>query len=165
MRGGADIIPDVEEVSQIQKNNIHKGGKVVAQRGRSRKRGGRSHSSKLSAPKFMLLAEAVREGGIKQRRKRKGAQCAAVQSGSQVSGEGTQSNMVLSGYAISVVPETIDGLNLEVVLPGRGLTPTSGIDLLLNEENENHELLGVQHNAEAAKLLHLQQQVGFNYDE
>jgi hypothetical protein len=71
--------PTEEVVSQ--NSNIPKGCPIPKYRGRPRKRGGRPRSSKLPVPKFIQLAEAVKEGiCAKQGRKRKGAASAQVKN-------------------------------------------------------------------------------------
>ncbi|MCI44983.1 hypothetical protein A2U01_0066222, partial [Trifolium medium] len=106
--------------------------------GRPSKRVGRSASSKLSVPRFVQMAEAVREGGARQRQKRRGAAKVSVRSNSEIRSDEDQAVSVLSGESISLVPESHDGLNLEVILQGNGASPRSGIDLLLNDDNDNH---------------------------
>jgi hypothetical protein len=83
----------------------------------------------LSAPKFIQLAEGVRAGGANLRRKRKEVQKVVGHDIPETSG-GSQTNPKLSEDVVSMVPDSLEELNLEVVQPGNGLTPSSGIDLL-----------------------------------
>ncbi|MCI17632.1 hypothetical protein A2U01_0038781 [Trifolium medium] len=69
-----------------------------------------------------------------------------------------------SGGEISFVPESIDGLNLEVVLPANGQTQTSGMAFILEDGNNNMSIVN-RNNSEAEKLLHIQKQVGFSYED
>ncbi|GAU30343.1 hypothetical protein TSUD_212000 [Trifolium subterraneum] len=135
-------------------------GKASSQRGRTRKRGGRSKSSNQSIPKFIRLVEVVREGGAKLRWKRTGKQKVAEQFCPEIVAGGSKSTSICSEEEVSRVPNSVEGLNLEVVLPGCTLTPSSGINLLLNDNSDNHDLLRDQQDAEAVKLLQLQKQCG-----
>ncbi|MCH79400.1 DUF4283 domain protein, partial [Trifolium medium] len=97
---------------------------------------GRSVSAKISVPKFIQLAEAVRESGVKQRRNRKAV---VVHSCSDYGGDATQSSSVRGGKECSVVHDSSNGSILSLFC--------RGVD------------------ADAAKLLHIQKQVGFRYED
>ncbi|MCI08367.1 hypothetical protein A2U01_0029444, partial [Trifolium medium] len=161
VRGGAFNKTEVEEV--VQTINSQHDGVAPVQRGRSRKRGGRSNSSKLSVPKFIQLAEAVRESGVKQRRKSNGGRKTATKSSSANVGNKNHSVSENSGDEISVVPDSLDGPNLEMALPTTVLTPNSGLALFLEDVNNNQNA-GGRNNTEAEKILQIQKQVGFNYE-
>ncbi|MCH84661.1 hypothetical protein A2U01_0005496 [Trifolium medium] len=57
------------------------------------------------------------------------------------------------------------GLNLEVVLPGSVSTPNSGLDLLVDEDAGDDIRFGSQEASDANKLLLIQKNVGFCYEE
>jgi hypothetical protein len=142
-------------------------------RGRSRKRRGRpklprppkqSKQSILGVPKFVQLADVVKEGCARRRSRRKGGVKGAEQVDSSENG-GTRSSYAASeGESCSPVQESCEGLNLEVVLPAIEVTPNSGIALLVGEGGA---VGGRPLNAdyESTKLLQIQQAVGFGYDE
>jgi hypothetical protein len=63
------------------------------------------------------------------------------------------------------VPDSQEGLNIEVVLPVCNIVRKSGIGMLMNDENEVQNSSGAQQQEEALKLLRIQQQIDFCYDE
>jgi hypothetical protein len=66
---------------------------------------------------------------------------------------------------LSVVPNSPEGLVLEVVLPGLQQTPRSGINLLSNEGVGDSVLPAPEQDLDAPKLLLIQKQIGFCYKE
>jgi hypothetical protein len=137
-------------------------------RGRSRKRKGRGrpkNSSNIGVPKFIQLAEVVKDGGGNQRRKKKDVMEVNDSCGAAVDG-GADSSRSTCDVALDVsVPDSLEGLQLEVVLPLIAPTPNSGVGLFLGDD----DLQRSQHLnpvvAESSKLLQIQQKVGFGFNE
>ncbi|MCH86377.1 putative transposon TX1 protein, partial [Trifolium medium] len=65
----------------------------------------------------------------------------------------------------TVVAETAVGIIFEVVLPRIEPTPTSGLNLLLEADTKEVNQNRSQLNSDASKLLHIQKNVGFRYEE
>ncbi|MCI17498.1 hypothetical protein A2U01_0038646, partial [Trifolium medium] len=103
----------------------------VSRRGRSRKSRGRSKhkSSILGVPKFLHLMEVTREGGGKNKRLKNGTEVEKDPSCREQFAIGGNRSDFHEDVDCSQVPETVEGLNLEVVLPGIDTTPSSGINL------------------------------------
>ncbi|GAU17929.1 hypothetical protein TSUD_330530 [Trifolium subterraneum] len=151
VQGGA--IPNSGPSDDIVSQRSSK--RSFSRRGRSRKPRSRSKHKKknMGGPKFVHLMEAVKEVGGKQKRKTKMSEAGVDQSdrveievGGLVSGS-------IGGEEDTVVPSSCEGLMLEVVLPGIVTTPSSGLNLLLDEDNDP----AVQHTdqvvSDSAKLL------------
>jgi hypothetical protein len=137
----------------------------------------------LGVPKFIQLAEVVREEGVKRRRRKVAEEVETggnqlqltdedgEDRGGSIGSEEEPDSIQNSGEFFddgsSVVPESTEGLNLEVVLHGGNSTPTSGLHLLLGEDcrQGSQQDRGVGPDGEATKLLNIQKQVGFNYIE
>jgi hypothetical protein len=134
------------------------------QRGRPRKRVPRPKKSKLSTPKCVQLVEAVRGGGSKLGRRRKGVSQKSMSANSNNSGSSAQVQHQ-HDEELSVVPNSPEGLVLEVVLPGLQQTPRSGINLLSNEGEGDSVLPAPEQDLDAPKLLLIQKQIGFCYKE
>ncbi|GAU18663.1 hypothetical protein TSUD_124960 [Trifolium subterraneum] len=112
----------------------------ISRRGRSRNpRGGSNQKKKiLGVPKFVHLMEATKEVGGKNKKK-KGTEVAADQNGSENSDAGGSENAIHDGEPVTMVANSPEGLLLEVVLPGIITTPSSGLNLLLEDGNEQVE--------------------------
>ncbi|MCH91532.1 hypothetical protein A2U01_0012459, partial [Trifolium medium] len=104
-------------------------------------------------------------GGEQQKRKNKVGALVSDNSGDDDNGGGASINLGMDGEGVSVVPDSLEGPNLEVVLPRREATPTSGIALLLEVNNDDVLQQGDQVVSESTKLLDIQKQVGFCYQE
>ncbi|MCH91477.1 LINE-1 reverse transcriptase like, partial [Trifolium medium] len=111
------------------------------------------------------VTEAVREGGRKQSHKKKGGLEERLKTAIEISSEDISGSVYKGVEGTSLVPDSQIGLNMEVVLPGAVITPSSGIELLLGGYNETHAHCETQQNCEASKLLKIQKQVGFCFDE
>ncbi|MCH80905.1 hypothetical protein A2U01_0001681 [Trifolium medium] len=140
---------------RVQRENSSRGG-------RHPKQGGKAKPPVLGVPKFIQLAEAMRLGGGKQRRKKE----ARVSDGSGQSRDNVENsfssdsgNSNQRGVIDTVVPDSQVNGNLEVVLPLEKVPNSSGINLLLTDECDIHQHL------EATKLLEVQKTVGFCYDK
>ncbi|PNY16690.1 hypothetical protein L195_g013415 [Trifolium pratense] len=159
-RGGVHFSEaDEENVTQIIPNSNG------VRRGRSRRRGGRPKSSHRGAPRCLRLLEAVREGGGKRYCKRKGKETVMSQSSNKDSGSGEMCCSDNVDKEDTVVAETAEGIILEVVLPRIEPTPTSGLNLLLEADTEEVNQNRSQLNSDASKLLYIQKNVGFRYEE
>ncbi|KAK2420823.1 hypothetical protein QL285_031517 [Trifolium repens] len=171
-RGGADNNSDIPTNSKSEAYE-------VARRGRSRKPRDRSKQSKqlsLGKPKFVQLGEALKEVG--GRRKKRGGDAArgrvndggeAELKGVGADGEAATKGAVSQSSSDSgsscFVPESDQGITLEVVLPICQSTPKSGFALLQQEALVNVSQQSHAVDPESSKLLKLQQQVGFQYKE
>jgi hypothetical protein len=156
---------DVEEVSQTQNDNPKCQSEVPFQRGRSRKRGVRSKHSNPSVPKFIQIAEAMRDGGAKQRRKRRGQSRKYVQRLSDITIEGVSTTDGQEVELVSAVPGSPQGLMLEVVLPI--FATSSRVDIVpnSNEGATDCQRERSQQECEASKLLSIQSQIVFCYKD
>jgi hypothetical protein len=154
----------MEQHSQLQEIV----SKQQIQRGRPKKREGRSRRKNSNLPKFIQIAEAVKEGGAKQRRKKKGNGLPEKRN-SNIGSVGPIVQVMdtvqsLGTEQITVVPESSAGLNLEVVLTGFEPTPSSGVALLLASGQVDENLPGTRIISESVKLLDIHKQVGFYYE-
>ncbi|MCI25354.1 hypothetical protein A2U01_0046545, partial [Trifolium medium] len=70
------------------------------------------------------------------RQRKKGGKASTEPCNNDNRGSGERISPASVEEVCTVVPETLDGLNLEVVLPGGDPTPTSGIALLLDVGTE-----------------------------
>ncbi|MCH99798.1 hypothetical protein A2U01_0020813, partial [Trifolium medium] len=114
--------------------------------------------------------EALRAGGGKRRNKKeervnngRGQSSASVESSLSIdSGSSEQ-----GGVVDTVVPDSQDGGNLEIVLPFDKAVPPSGINLLLPDEDNplGTPQRDIHLQQEASKLLVVQKSVGFCYDK
>ncbi|MCH98111.1 endonuclease/exonuclease/phosphatase family protein, partial [Trifolium medium] len=144
---------------------------TATRRGRSRKPKGRSIPSCLGVPKSIQLAEAVRGGGGKRRRNKRGDVNVSTQTSGDLSevggkiGADSVDDGPGGGEDCTVVSESQEGLNLEVVLPGFVPTPGSGLALIVAEDTGEDSRFDSQEASDANKLLHIQKNVGFCYDE
>jgi hypothetical protein len=113
------------------------------------------------APNFLQLAEVVKEGGGgRQRKKKKGVEAVRAEKGKWV-----LLCLNTDGDGNSEVPNSMEGLILEVVLPAIEHTPKFGLVMLLADgEDVGGQQVDAIH-AESKKLLEIQQKVGFGYDE
>jgi hypothetical protein len=137
-RGGATLISamDVEEVHQSGENEVK--APVPKPRGRPRKRGARTKPNKLYVPKFIQLAEAVKEGGGNHLgRRRKGGIPLKTQNNNPINSDGISVDASTCSGRVEVatvaVPLDPPGPILEVVLPPITNSSRSGIELLLHE--------------------------------
>jgi hypothetical protein len=138
-------------------------------RGRSRKPKDRSKISKqsrLGVPKFLQLEEALKEGGGRWKKRKQEAKKVETSDEENLSGSEDISCSDAEGGSISVVPDSTLGINLEVVLPGIPNTPGSGLELLQFQEggDDGRSQIG-KVDSGSAKLLQIQQQIGFRYNE
>jgi hypothetical protein len=142
---------------------------VPKPRGRPRKRGARSKPNKLSVPKFIQLAEAVKEGGgTHVGRRRKGGLPLKMQINNPIINDGTCVDGSSCSGQVEVVtvgvPLAPSGPCLEVVLPPISISSRSGIDMLLNEGEGENIQDQPQNESEELKLLQIQKQIGFCYN-
>jgi hypothetical protein len=158
-------IKNCEQNDEASSNNSSFNSEVQhkTQRGRSRKRVPRPKKSRLSTPKCVQLVEAVR-GGSRQGRSRKGV---LQKSCSENSNNNGCAPPFLSQHdkELSAVPNSPEGLMLKVILPGIQQTPRSGINLLSNEGDGDADIPVHVQDLDAQKLLQIQKQVGFCYNE
>ncbi|MCH79256.1 RNA recognition motif [Trifolium medium] len=148
---GSDSISLIEIKGGVISNNFkyqsnqltERGNLTKARRGRSRKPRDRSKTKAKSVPrkpttsnlKFLNLMEVGRDGGRKQRKKKRVAVVVT-----EVNANNNNRTEVVTGslerhseeeQSETVVPETMEGAVLEVVLPGCSAMPKSGIELLI----------------------------------
>jgi hypothetical protein len=172
VRGGAEIKAANHITVTTEIDSTH-----TVRRGRSRTQRDKSKITKqprFGKPKFMQLGEALKEGGGRRRKKNleeRGKGCSEVEE-MGVSEEDSQKgsdaivNLNEEGSLCSVVPESAQGITLEVVLPAIQSTPCSGLVMLQQLEgcDEGPQQRGLVPLG-SAKLLQLQQQIGFCYRE
>ncbi|MCI63555.1 hypothetical protein A2U01_0084812, partial [Trifolium medium] len=82
------------------------------------------------------LVEAVRGGGGKRHRNKMGKGVELKQNSNNGSGNGEVRCPARMEEEDTVVPETVEVINLEVALPRIEPTPTSGLNLLLEADIE-----------------------------
>ncbi|KAK2434440.1 hypothetical protein QL285_019587 [Trifolium repens] len=162
--GGKRNFEQPDEASSINSSSNSECQQQHNQRGRSRKRVHRPRKSRLSTPKCVQLVEAVRGGGSKLGRRRKGASQKSMSVNSNNSG-GSPQIQSQQDEGVSMVPNSPEGLVLEVVLPGLHQSSRSGINLLANEGDGDAVLNATEQDLEAPKLLLIQKQIGFCYKE
>jgi hypothetical protein len=161
IRRGADNIPDIP--TNRKTDSIE-----VARRGRSRKPRDKSKNPKnraLGKPKFVQLREAMKEGGGRRRKKAADEGRGRVCDGVEAVTKGSVSQSSGDTNSSSYVPESDQGLILEVVLPLYQNTPKSGSALLQQGALDDVSQQRCVADPESSKLLRLQQHVGFNYNE
>jgi hypothetical protein len=123
----------------------------------------------LGVPKFIQFSEAVKEGGGKWRRKKEvqGKEVnEQIQEGSGDSSTGDDVGSDSGEEIGTMVPMTLEGGVLEIVLPSVNPSPPSGVNLLLCDgsfQEGANTGTDYQH-LEAAKLLQIQKNVGFCYE-
>jgi hypothetical protein len=117
----------------------------------------------VGAPKFIQLAEAVKDGGGKSKRRKKKKISMAVDSNSSVeSSVGVKSTLPQENEAASVQSVSGNGTILEVILPvsqQNNLQAIGDVGDAFISSNVAHGDL------EASKLLKIQKEVGFCYKE
>ncbi|MCH81328.1 RNA recognition motif, partial [Trifolium medium] len=170
VRGGGFINDEVDQNLVMEVPLIKKKKEVcpvsLSRTERTSKQGGRSKPPALSVPKFLQLAEALRKGGGKRRRKKEDRvgssceqNCESVEgSFSFDSGGGDH-----EGVAESMVSDSQNEANLEVE---NGLPP-AGINSMVAEATVQLAVnqCDLQYQHEASKLLKVQKLVGFSYDK
>ncbi|KAK2375808.1 hypothetical protein QL285_076674 [Trifolium repens] len=172
VRGGAD---SKEDNSITAANEID--STYTVRRGRSRIQRDKSKiatQSRMRKPKFIQLGEALKDEGGRRRRKNRGGigKGCSEEEGKAGSDEDIQkgSDSIVGsseeGSSSSIVPNSVQGITLEVILPGIQSTPSSGLALLRQQESHDE---GTQQREQviygSAKLLQIQQQIGFCYSE
>jgi hypothetical protein len=162
-RRGADSVFG-KEVTHVQATH----NKGIPRRGRSRKIREKSknpNSNKLGMPKFLKLGEALKDVGGKFRKKKKGVESEGSSTVAPMAGGSAIRCVPDEGSSCFVVPETVEGPILEVILPVIQNAPRSGLSLLQQGEGEARVSPQRVANSNALKLLHIQQRVGFVYKE
>jgi hypothetical protein len=159
--GGADnknVCPsNSNTVSQFEKR-----------RGRSRKPRDKSKNSKnlfLAKPKFVQLGEALKDGGDRRKKRYDDEARGRVSDLGEATVEGSDIQPSDNSGSCSYVPESDQGLRLEVVLPICQSTPASGFAILQQGDADSVPQQRCVIFPESSKLLKLQQQVGFKYSE
>jgi hypothetical protein len=168
-RGGVitNSVLEVEVMHHCGKNEVK--APAPKPRGRPRKRGARAKPNKLSVPKFIQLAEAVKEGGGNHLgRRRKGGLPLKTQIDNPITSDGISVDAPTCSAHVDVVTATVPfdppGPILEVVLPPITNSSRSGIELLLQEGTDDNTQAGIQNDSEEVKLLQIQKQIGFCYN-
>jgi hypothetical protein len=142
--------------------------KQGVRRGRSRKPRDKSKYSKqprASLPKFLQLGEALKEGGVRARKKKAGGIVQGEEEVEDISDCDGRSTSIEEGSSNSFVPNTMPGIELEVVLPGLFDSSTVGTQLLLeNGSNGGRNVQLSNVDLGSTKLLQIQQKVGFCYE-
>jgi hypothetical protein len=165
-RGGANnnLLCETQKCTQETQST------AVLRRGRSRKPKDRpklprpSKQSILGVPKFVQLAEVVKEGSVRQRSRRRGGVAVLEQADSSDAGGSSSTGAAREVESCSVVQDSFEGLNLEVVLPAIEVTPNSGIALLMDDGGAD-VVRPLYAELESKKLLNIQHAVGFCYEE
>ncbi|WJX65781.1 hypothetical protein P8452_50404 [Trifolium repens] len=160
-RGGA--INDTGKESITEQATQNNG---APRRGRPRKikdKAKQSITATMGIPKFMKLGEALKDGGGKQRKKKKGAEQGFSSAKQATEGGGSRVSLTDEGSSCNVIHQSEEGPILEVVLPSVQITPRSGFSLLQQGEDGARNSLQRVVDSEALKLLHIQQSVGFVY--
>jgi hypothetical protein len=162
-RGGAS--------KKIDSNNSKSDSQDEMRRGRSRKPREKSKNPKnskninLGKPKFVQLGEALKEGGGRRKKKQGGEEKGRGSDSGDAARKGLHPQPSCDYSSSTYVPESDQGLILEVVLPFCQSTPNSGFALLQQGGVDSVPQQQSVKNPEPSKLLKLQQQVGFNYTE
>ncbi|KAK2423265.1 hypothetical protein QL285_033730 [Trifolium repens] len=117
----------------------------------------------VGAPKFIQLAEAVKDGGDKsKRRKKKKILMAAEQTSSAESSIGVQSSLPQENEVDPVRSASEKGITLEVILP---VIQQNHVLALGDDGDDIHSTNADPGDLEASKLLQIQKEVGFCYKE
>jgi hypothetical protein len=136
--------------------------RTFTQRGRSRTSSRRSKRAMVGAPKFIQLAEAVKDGGGKSKRRKKKISMAVDSNSSVESSVGVKSTLPQENEAVSVRPVSGNGTILEVILPVSQQNNLLAVGDVGDDFISSNVVLG---DLEASKLLKIQKEVGFCYKE
>jgi hypothetical protein len=116
----------------------------------------------VGAPKFIQLAEAVKDGGGKSKRRKKKISMAVDSNSSVESSVGVKSTLPQENEAVSVRPVSGNGTILEVILPVSQQNNLLAVGDVGDDFISSNVVLG---DLEASKLLKIQKEVGFCYKE
>jgi hypothetical protein len=158
---GVEINPACNSLPQPQKIVPS----TACQRGRSRKPKSRPKPKRnptMTAPKFLHLAEKVKEGGGgRQKKKKKGGEATKSDRGKElvVCSNVNVDNDLVGPKSMEAI--SMEGLNLEVVLPIIEPTPNSGSMMMEGGVEEGGGQSQDQIFSESSNLLQIQKAVGF----
>jgi hypothetical protein len=141
--------------------------KAVGRRGRSRKPKDKPKFPKLPTmgkPKFIQLEEAMKEGGGRLRKRKQEAEKKEPCDGGIVVKDSAECLLQEDVPPPTPAQCPFQEAFLEVVLPAIQTTPISGLNLLQQGDREEG-LDGSAIIPETIKLLQIQQEVGFCYNE
>jgi hypothetical protein len=156
MRRGVDNMQQSNDIMQDQQCDPPSGDR----RGRSRKPRGRPPNKKsmLGVPKCVQFAKVVKEGNGRQRSRKRRV---------ETTRGGSRNGVLIFGssedVSNTVVPNTFEGVNLEVVLPGFDHNPNPEPILLRDSSDEGDDPEHDQIFIKANKLLAIQKTVGFGF--
>jgi hypothetical protein len=102
-------------------------------------------------------------GGGRQRKKKKGGEVTKSDKGKQIAGSSINNGENVIARPIAGEATSLEGLNLEVVLPIIDPTPHSGELRAVGGVDDGGGQYQELNFSESSKLLHIQKDVGFGY--